>query len=382
MPFCRLAALLLILPTTSIVAQGPPPAAILGEPVTPANPSRPLPFLDPVFDPLTRPLGPPDQPFRPFAPLGEPTNPLSEGIGTRFGLGVLAGRYGTPGYGVMWIPSQPVSGQSTELGVVRQELSIFAPIEHDGADTATIGLGIHNSYFYTNAVMPTSGRAFPTTWWDIEAGMAYSHKWDNGWTTGATVSVGSASDRPFSQGNVLVASVAMYNAFPTIGQDAWLLGFSYSPTSDFPYPLPIVSYYWKPSDDVEVNLGVPFFVKWRFLPEFTFDALYIPIRTLSAKVTWQPEDYSAVRVYGAFDWANDSAFLADRTENRDHFYSFEKRLAGGVQFDLIWRLRLDISAGYAFDRFFFEGKQYSDRNKDRINVGAGAFGALQLRLQF
>lgn len=379
MSFTRLATSLLLLTGLSAIAQEPPPAAILGEPI---SPSGPLPFLDPLLDPLRRPLGPPDQPFRPFAPLGPPPNPMNEGIGTRFGLGIIAGRYGIPGYGAAWIPSQAVAGQPASLGEVRQELSLFAPIYHEGADTAALGMGIRGSLFSTDAFLPNSGRRFPSSLWDIEAGVAYSHRWDNGWTTGAVVSAGSASDKPFEQSDGLVASLALYTTFPTVEQDAWILGISYSPTSDFPYPLPIISYYWKPNEDLEVNIGLPFFLKWRFAEEWTAEALYIPIRTVSARVTWQPCEVPEMRFYGAFNWANQSHFLSNRLDEDDRFYGFEKRLAGGVQFDLIWQLRLDISAGYAFDRFYFQGKQYSDRNRDRVNVGSGAFGALQLRLQF
>jgi hypothetical protein len=352
----------------------PPPVAVLGDPGV-----RP-PLFD-INDPLA-PLGPPDQPFRPFAPLGPPPAIAAEGIGTRFGLGILAGQFGVPGYGVSWIPAQPVGGSSTDLSVLRQDLSVFAPIFREGSDTAAIGFGVHNGLYWTNAVLPDSHRPFPNTLWDIEAGLAYSHQWDNMWTTGVTVSAGSASDRPFVQGNVLVARLSVYNAFPAEGRNAWVVGLHYSPTSDFPYPQPIAFYYWQPSDDVQVGLGIPFFLRWHFLPEWTAEALWVPVRTVSARITWNPEERPGFRVYGAFDWTNESYFLADRPEERDRFFYFEKRLSGGLQFDLPYRLRLDLSAGYVFDRFFFQGKQYSDRMHDRVNVGAGLFGSVQLRLQF
>jgi hypothetical protein len=307
---------------------------------------------------------------------------MGEGIGTRYGIGLLGARYGMPGYGAMWIPAQPVANQPTDLGLLRQDLSLFAPIHREGADTAAVGFGIRNTIFSTDAILPTSGRKFPDTLWDIQAGMAYSHRWDNGWTTGAVVSAGSASDRPFRQSNVLVASLALYTAFPVIEQDAWILGISYTPTSDFPYPLPIVSYYWRPGDDLEMNIGIPFFVRWRFAPDLTFEGVWVPIRTLSARVTWQAPAVPGFRLYAAFDWANESYFLADRTVREHRFYSYEKRLAAGMQFDLLYRLRLDISAGYAFDRFYFQGRDYSQRDRDRVDVGAGPFGAISLRLQF
>jgi hypothetical protein len=357
---------------------------VVAQPNRPPPPPAPgqTPAVPPALDPLRPYLGPPDQPFRPFAPLGPPPDPLDDGIGTRYGILLLAGHYGIPGYGLMWIPAQPVAGQPTDLGLVRQELSLFAPIYREGCDTAAVGIGIRNTLFYTDAILPDSLRMFPSSLWNIEAGVAYSHQWDNGWTTGAVVSAGSASDRPFSQGNVLNASLALYTAFPTVGEDAWIAGVSYAPSSDFPYPLPIISYYWKPHADLEVNLGVPFFMRWRFAPEWTADLVYLPVRTVSANVTWSPCEYPEFHVYGAFNWSNESYFLADRRNDGDRFYGFEKRLTGGIQFDLPWRLRLDLSAGYVFDRFYFQGRRYADRNKDRVDVGAGWFLAAQLRLQF
>jgi hypothetical protein len=379
MPPARLRVIIVLLAVAGPAAAQPdrpppPPATALGEPDVRA----------PLFDlnnPLA-PLGPPDQPFRPFAPLGPPPAIACEGIGTRFGLGILAGRFGLPGYGVSWVPAQPVAGQTTDLAVLRQDLSLFAPIYRQGADTAAVGVGVHNSLFWTDAVLPTSHRPFPDQLWDIEAGLSYSHQWDNGWTTGVTVTAGSASDRPFEHGDALVGSLTVYNAFPAEGRDAWVLGATYAPASETPYPLPIAFYYWQPSDDVQVGIGLPFFLRWHFLPEWTLEGLWVPIRTVSARVTWSNPERPGFKAYGAFDWSNESYLLSDRIDNGDRFFAYEKRLSAGVQLDMPYKLRLDLSAGYLFDRFYFQGQKYGDRNRDRVNVGSGLFGAVQLRLQF
>lgn len=391
MPFARWRVLLTVLalagPAAAQPPAPPPPAAVLGEPGV-----RP-PLFD-INNPLA-PLGPPDQPFRPFAPLGPPATPATEGIGTKFGLGILAGRFGLPGYGLNWAPAQPVAGQPTDLGMVRQNLSLFAPIYREGADTAAIGVGISNSLFSTNAILPDSNRPFPSSLWDIQAGALYAHQWDNGWTTGVAISAGSASDRPFANSNilanesglfgsyhVLVANVTAYNAFPAEGRDAWVVGVNYASMSDFPYPLPIAFYYWEPSADVQVGLGVPFFLRWRFLPNWTAEALWIPIRNVSAQVTWNSPDQPGLRAYGAFAWTYDTYFLADRIHPDDRFFYFEKRLYGGLQFDLPYQLRLDLAAGYSFDREFFQARSYGENTRDRVKVGAGVFGMVQLRLRF
>ena len=100
-------------------------------------------------------------------------------------------------------------------------------------------------------------------------------------------------------------------------------------------------------------------------------------------MTWQSAGAAgASGSTGRSHWANESYFLADRHERQRPVLRVREAADGGVQFDLPYRLRLDVSAGYVFDRFYFQGKQYSDRNRDRVNVGAGVFGQVQLRLQF
>ncbi len=359
-------AILIALTFAGPLRAQPGPSAVLGEP---------------------GPGVPRDEPFRPDRPIRIPPpitpreNPETrETFGSLYGIGLLAARNGLPGYGLTWFPGQNVSGQPTDLGFVRQELSIFAPVEHQGPDTAAIGFALKNSIFNTNAILPTSRRPFPNSLWDIGAGVAYAHQFENNWTAGVVVNGGSASDKPFSQANVLNASLAVYLTIPAIDNDFWVVGLVYSPTAEFNYPFPAISYFWRPDPELEVNIGLPFLLKWRPYEDIRFDLFYLPIRTVSARASWEYD--LGCWTYASFDWSNDSYFLAERANRGDRLFSYEKRLAAGLQFDLPYKLRLDLSAGYAFDRFYFQGRRYADRDQDRINVRAGVFGAIQLRIQF
>jgi len=131
-----------------------------------------------------------------------------------------------------------------------------------------------------------------------------------------------------------------------------------------------------------VNIGAPFFLKWHFADRMTLDFFYVPIRNVNARITLDPVDYVGMHIYGAFNWSNEAYFLANRTDDQDRFFGYEKRITLGVQFDLPYRLRFDVSGGYVFDRFYFIGHQYSDRDNNRVDVRGGLFVALQLRLQF
>lgn len=344
------------------IAQPPPrPAAVLGEPGGTADNRVVVP---PAFAPR-----PPEQDRGP-----EPS------FGSLYGVGILAARNGIPGYGATWFPSQNVADQPQSLSLFRHEGSIFAPLEQDGADTATVGFSFRNSLFTTDAILPTTRKPFPNTFWDISAGAAFAHQFDNGWTGGAVISGGSASDKPFKQADVLNAAIALYLTIPAIDRDYWAFGVYYSPTAEFAYPIPGIAYFWRPGPDLEVNIGVPFLLRWQPWEDMRFDLFYFPIRTVSARASW--EFFPDTWAYAGFDWSNESYFLADRENRGDRLFSYEKRLAGGVSFDLPYKLRFDVSAGYAFDRFYFQGSRYADRDRDRVNVGNGFFGALQLRIQF
>jgi hypothetical protein len=110
---------------------------------------------------------------------------------------------------------------------------------------------------------------------------------------------------------------------------------------------------------------------YRPIDDLTLDLSYMLLRTVHARATYRvmPDLF----VHGGFDWTNESYFLADRPDTNDRFFSYEKRLTGGVLYRLSRQASLDFSAGYVFDRFYFEGQNYSDRFVNRVNVGNGPF---------
>jgi hypothetical protein len=43
---------------------------------------------------------------------------------------------------------------------------------------------------------------------------------------------------------------------------------------------------------------------------------------------------------------------------------------------------LDVSGGFAFDRFWFEGEDFDDRGFNRINLTDGPFASANIRVRF
>ena len=43
---------------------------------------------------------------------------------------------------------------------------------------------------------------------------------------------------------------------------------------------------------------------------------------------------------------------------------------------------VELSGGWAFDRFYFEGESYSDRRENRVEIGDGPFAVLRVAFRF
>ena len=89
------------------------------------------------------------------------------------------------------------------------------------------------------------------------------------------------------------------------------------------------------------------------------------------------------QLYLGFDWTNENYALADRSSSADHFDSYEDRVLAGSQWWFSPYAAVELSGGYAFNRYFFETNQsFVLTGGNRIDVGSGPFAALQYTLRF
>jgi hypothetical protein len=359
------------LPTSPVPVQ-PAPAPLSATPVTP------LPAPTPADDTLPAPRVA-EGGTQTWNGSGEPGGFLRNGL-----PGPLNPDFGhfSPFliYGATGFPAEPVRGQPTNLSVLVEDFLVGFPIWQDHCDELTGTVVIRNESFDTNAILPNTHQPFPEELWNIHLAANYRHHFDNGWIAGGTVTFGSASDKPFDTINEYTASILAFLGIPSGEHNAWLFALAYSPTSELAFPVPGVAYIWQPSDNFRMNIGLPFSVWYRPIDDLTFDFSYMLLRTVHARATYHVA--KPVCVYAAFDWDDRSYFLADRPDENDRFFYYEKRLSGGLQFFFGPHAMAEAAAGYAFDRFYFEGKSYSDRNFNRIDVGDGPFGTIRLLIRF
>jgi hypothetical protein len=283
-------------------------------------------------------------------------------------------------YRVTWFPDEEVRGQPTVLGYVQQDFSLLVPVWQCASDELSASASLRDEHFHTGAILPNSMVPFPEDLWNIRFGTSYRHLFDNGWIAGGSLSLGTASDKPFHSINEMTLGTNVFLRVPQGEHNAWLFTLSYSPVSELPFPIPGVAFLYQPTDYLRINIGLPFAVMYQPLDDLTLELSYMLLRTVHARAICRV--YRNVRVYAGFDWSNESYFLADRIDENNRFFYYDKRLSGGVQTFFGRQAMLDISGGYVFDRFYFQGHQYNDKNYDRINVGSGPLLGLRFELRF
>ena len=330
----------------------------------------------PRFVPDNRP---PD--LFPPAPADDPRPARRPSVNPLAGLGGLGNAIPGPGYSVNWNLPRPVVNQNTDLGIVRQDLSLAAPIWKEGGDMLFVAASVKNTHIYTDALLPDTGRSFPKDLWNASIGLAYLHQFDNGWTGGAFVSVGSASDKPFNTIREMNVNFIGFLKVPAFDErDFWIFSLFYSPGGLLNFPIPGIAYQWNYSEQFRLTIGIPFAVMWKPTPDITFNASYIPLTNIRANLDYRLKD--DLHLFASYEYLNESYFLADRVNRYDRFLGFEQRVLGGVKFDLFESATLDLHAGYSFGRYFGEGRNQGAPLRDRVDVGAGAFLGAGLRVKF
>jgi hypothetical protein len=283
-------------------------------------------------------------------------------------------------YHASWFPDQPVAGQPTNLGFFREDLSLSAPVWRTPSDQLTLRASVRDENFHTLAILPDTGQPFPANLWNAQLGGSYTHRFENGWVASGMLSVGSASDKPFHSINEMTVGVNAMLRIPSGEHNAWLFTLSYSPTGQLAFPVPGVAYFWQPSDQLFATIGLPLRIVYRPLDDLVFDVSYMLLTTVHAGAIYRlaPPLY----LHAAFDWQNESYFLADRADTQSRLFYYDKTLSAGVRYIINHHAALDLTGGYVFDRYYFEGRQLSDSHFNRIDVGDGPYLSFQAQFRW
>ena len=284
-------------------------------------------------------------------------------------------------YDVRYYPRSGVIGQPGRLDMTRHYFA--AGIQHSGPPFLSINTRLNWLHLHSDATLP-DGRKLPRHLMDVQAEVFVP--WFLPWSE-FSIAFGSASDKPFASGDEMFVDITWLTA-PTMFNDdngQFLVLINFNTNREFLNGVPIggfaYRYHDEKADNLKLVLGFPYSgARWKATDRLQINAEYEFPRTVHTRVDYLCS--RGVRLYGGFDWTNERFALHDRMEKADRLFYYEKRLTAGVRWDINEHMFIDASGGWAFDRFFFEGQGYQDRDDNRLDIKDGPFIGLTFGLCF
>ncbi len=278
---------------------------------------------------------------------------------------------------------QDVGGQDSEFQMSTYDFRLRVPVYQDERRLLSLKPMVRFRDIETDARLPDTGEIFPNGLWDVGVTATYKQKLDNGWTAGGWLAISSPSDRPFhSLDNVKVLANFVLLTPAADERDQWVFLLNYSNVRDFArhVPLPGVGYQFDRGDTLSGLVGLPIlFLRYTPDERWTLQGRYLIPRNVDARVGYRLFD--DVELYGRYTWGGDPFLRHDRRDDDDMLVYYEMRAALGVAWEIHDRVTLDASAGWAFDRFWYEGEDYDDRGRNRINLSDGPVAQVNLRIE-
>jgi hypothetical protein len=318
-------------------------------------------------------------------PDTEPTTVLGTRVpdALRSTLDALGASVGVPdGFGASWTPRVPVSGQRALMALSNYQMGITQPIYSTDADLVFADGSVRALAVRSNAILPTDRIRFPKSFWDIQAGGGYVRQFGDGWSWGATLNLGTASDRPFHSLAEATLSTLAFIRKPTSEQTAWLYYVVSVSNGQLGrnIPVPGLAYEYV-TDRLTAVVGFPFVtIDYRPTRDWQFEFNYGAITDVLARTSYYMTTHA--RLFSGFEWVNQAWFRADRRHLSQQTFLYEKRLEGGFGYRLAQRLDFCATSGYAFDRFFVENRGLGFQGRNRVDLHSTPFAAIQFELKF
>ena len=276
-----------------------------------------------------------------------------------------------------------VEGQDTDLGLLEHNFLLLVPVWQNERNEFSITAKVELQDTDTDALLPREGIPLPSQLWEVRIGAVYRGVVRGNWIWGVNASFGSASNEPFQAGDAFDGTLGGLLRIPQKKRNAWLFFLYFATNREFLnyVPLPGAGYWWEPSDKFRAVVGIPFAsLAYKPIEKLSLDLRYFPVRNIHAKATYKITRF--LNVFGGFDWRNQRYFRADRDNNTDRIFYYEKRVGGGFRLGVAPQVALTFQGGWAFDRFYFEGEDYGDRDGNMIDVADSPYGTVKIGARF
>ena len=287
-------------------------------------------------------------------------------------------RYAVAGY-----PARRVKGQRAKFEYGSHDFSLTVPLRQADEYEWSLLTKIGALDINTSGRLPVSGDRFPQNLWDIAVGVAHRRRLDNDWMLGISSMIGSASDEPFAGAGQTTSTTTGFVRIPADGMDAWFVMLRFQTELDALRGAPLlpgVAYHWVKDEQFQAFIGMPYtWVQYRPVKPLKLSAL-AGIDKAQGKCSYSPVE--EVELYARYDLDTRRFVRHDRRFSNERLFFRGQSVSTGVRLDLGEGIWYDLSGGYAFDRFFFEGKRYNNRHGRRFRIGNGPFVAFQIGWNF
>ncbi len=273
--------------------------------------------------------------------------------------------------------------QDADLGMVDYDLNLLAPLQQSQVSELALTVGVGALDVASRAQLPDSAEPLPDHLWNIRLGGSYRQYLDEQRLFGVWGHIGSPSDKPFESIEEVEVNLTGMLRIKAQDYDAWILLLNFSNSRDFLryVPIPGAGYLYQPNREFQALVGAPLtFFNWRFREKWRLFASYILPRKAQAELSYATTEKT--KLYARFDWRSRRWFRRQRRDDGEHLKDYEKLVQGGLAWNLTATCTVDLHGGYAFDRFFYEGADYDDRDFNRISFADGPFAGIDASVRF
>ncbi len=281
------------------------------------------------------------------------------------------------------MPQQSRHGRDEELGWFDLAVTGFIPVMQDEQFEWSVQPRFNWRSLEGSAYLEDAGDPLPDDLYDIGAGTTVRAKLVNDWIAGANLAISSPSDKPFAGHDEVAVNATAFVQVPW--KEALdvvaMINLSNDRTFARCVPLPGVALHYYPSRKLDLFLGAPVSAaRWQPIDELTLSARWMMLRNINLKASYRI--LGPLSLYTQFDWGGDTWFRHDRRSEAHRLTYFDKRVAAGLRWFVSDNVWIDASAGWAWDRFWYEGEDYADRDRNRIKLEDGCFGQLRVGVRF
>ncbi len=281
-------------------------------------------------------------------------------------------------------PAAAVEGQASQRSFQTQQLSAFAPLWQNESTEVGFVAGVRTIIMEGAATLPDTGDALPEQLTDVRFGPVMRHRFRNNWISGFNVQFGSASDVPFQDAGDLEYIGNWFLRIPHGDLGAWIIFLNYSNNREFlrHIPMPAFGFSFERGRWFQGFVGAPvMFLNFFPREKVNLSVTYLPITNVTAQLGYDPWPF--FRIFSQFAWRSAPFFRNGRQIEDRRLFFMEKRIGAGLRLRPARWAQIRLWGGWAFDRFFYEGRSVlRNRSYNRINLSGAPFAAMQIGFRF